>query len=286
MFSKRTVIITVVIMLLAFCVIGLSLSGKRGRTSYGSSVAIYFVAPFQKGFTHSIRFVKNLWRHYFFLASVAKTNDALKRELSHATERVNQCNETELSNARLRSLLNFRETINRQVVAAEVISKDPSPWFKSILIDKGSSDGLKKGVPVVIPEGVVGLVTDISTHYSKVLLVVDQNSAVDALVQRTRARGIIKGGTAGRCLFKYVLRKHDIVESDIVVSSGLDGVFPKGLRVGTVSNVTRRNSGIFQEVTVIPYVDFEKLEEVLVILNLPRYAPAYYDHFKSGVSER
>ncbi|OQY59957.1 MAG: hypothetical protein B6245_03935 [Desulfobacteraceae bacterium 4572_88] len=197
MFSKRTVIITGVIMLFAFCVIGLSLSGKRGRTSYGSGAAIYFVAPFQKGFTR-----------------------------------------------------------------------------------------LKKSVPVVIPEGVVGLVTDISTHYSKVLLLVDQNSAVDALVQRTRARGIIKGGTAGRCLFKYVLRKHDIVESDIVVSSGLDGVFPKGLRVGTVSNVTRRNSGIFQEVTVIPYVDFEKLEEVLVILNLPRYAPAYYDHFKSGVSER
>jgi rod shape-determining protein MreC len=122
----------------------------------------------------------------------------------------------------------------------------------------------------VVPKGIAGQVTEVSSHYSKVLLIIDPNSAVDALVQSDRARGIIKGDAAGRCLFKYVLRKNDIAVGDIVVSSGLDGVFPKGLAVGKVSSIFKPKAGIFQEVTVTPYVDFEKLEEVLVVLNPKR----------------
>ena len=153
--------------------------------------------------------------------------------------------------------LKFKKNIDERVLAAEVIAKDPSPWFKTVLIDKGNHDGVEKGMAVVIPEGIAGQTTEVSAHYSKVLLIIDHNSAVDALVQRDRARGIIKGGSAGQCLFKYVLRKHDVVVDDIVVSSGLDGVFPKGLPVGYVSGVIKPKSGIFQEVTVTPYVDFE-----------------------------
>jgi rod shape-determining protein MreC len=113
----------------------------------------------------------------------------------------------------------------------------------------------------------VGQITEVSSHYSKVLLIIDPNSAVDALVQSDRARGIIKGDAAGELILKYVLRKSDIAVSDTVVSSGLDGVFPKGLAVGQVSGVFKPKAGIFQEVTVTPFVDFEKLEEVLVVLN-------------------
>jgi rod shape-determining protein MreC len=105
--------------------------------------------------------------------------------------------------------------------------------------------------------------------YSKVLLIIDQNNAVDALVQRSRARGLVTGAAAGQCIFKYVLLKNDVKIGDTLISSGLDGVFPKGLRVGLVSNVIRSNAGIFQEVRVTPFVDFEKLEEVLVVLNPP-----------------
>ncbi|MBW2365959.1 MAG: rod shape-determining protein MreC [Deltaproteobacteria bacterium] len=133
------------------------------------------------------------------------------------------------------------------------------------------SDGLKKGLPVIIPEGIAGHITEVTSHYAKVLLIFDQNSAVDAFVQRTRARGIVKGETTGRCVLKYVLQKHDIRVGDTVVSSGWDGVFPKGLRIGYVSKVVKRTSGIFQEIKVTPYVDFDNLEEVLVILNPPDY---------------
>ena len=96
-------------------------------------------------------------------------------------------------------------------------------------------------------------------------MLIDPNSAVDALVQQTRARGIVKGGGPDYCVFDYVLRKHEISVGDTVVSSGLDGVFPKGLRVGRISEIVRLNAGIFQKVSVTPYVDFEILEEVFII---------------------
>jgi rod shape-determining protein MreC len=144
---------------------------------------------------------------------------------------------------------------------------DPSPWFRSIMIDKGFSDGIRKGFPVVVPEGVTGQIIEVTKHYSKVLLLTDRNSAVDSLVQKTRARGIIRGSSEQLLSFQYVLRKYEIHKGDTVISSGLDGVFPKGLRVGRVQDIVRKNSSIFQEVSVIPFVDFEKLEEVMVILS-------------------
>lgn len=225
------------------------------------------VSPFQKAASGSIRFVRDIWRHYFFLVNVSKENETYKQALNRAVEKNIHYKELKLSNARLRKLLDFQKTITNRVLAAEVIGKDPSPWFKTVLIDKGKDDGIEKGMAVVIPEGIAGQTTEISDHYSKVLLIIDHNSAVDALAQRGRARGVIQGATAGRCLFKYVLRKHDIAMNDIVVSSGLDGVFPKGLAIGYVSEVIKPKAGIFQKVMVTPYVDFEKLEEVLVILN-------------------
>ena len=106
---------------------------------------------------------------------------------------------------------------------------------------------------------------EVAAKYAKVLLIIDQNSAVDGLVQRTRSRGVIQGDPSGECNFKYVLRKHNVIMGDTVVSSGLDGVFPKGLRIGQVSEITKLNAGIFQEIIVTPYVDFEKLEEVLIV---------------------
>ncbi|MBW1727294.1 MAG: rod shape-determining protein MreC [Deltaproteobacteria bacterium] len=256
-----------VIVLIAVNIIILSVS-NRYYQSYGPGrIAISLIAPFQEAVSRSIRFVKDIWVHYFFLVETAKENDIYKKSLSHAVEKDNLHKELKLSNNRLRSLLNFQKSITNKVIAAEVIGKDSSPWFNTIMIDKGKDDGVKKGAAVVIPEGIVGQVAEVSTNYSKVLLIIDHNSAVDALVQRTRARGIIKGSSSDRCLFKYVLRKKSVVVGDTVVSSGLDGVFLKGLPVGQVSGVIRPNSGIFQEVSVTPYVDFEKLEEVLVVLN-------------------
>jgi rod shape-determining protein MreC len=267
MFSKKMVLIVGVIILIIVNVILLSITSKRQSTFGLGRVGLSFVAPFQELITRSVRFSRGIWQNYFFLVSVAHENETLKSSLNQFIEKNNETHEIELANKRLRNLLNFQKTPTNPVVAAEVIGKDPSGWFKTVIIDKGRSDGLQKGLPVVLPTGIAGQVIEVSGHYAKVMLIIDRNSAVDALVQRSRARGIIKGASADKCRFEYVLRKHDVQIGDIVIASGLDGVYPKGLRIGRVSDLGERSSDIFYEITVTPFVDYEKLEEVLVILH-------------------
>ena len=266
MFSKKMVLIVGVIILITVNVILLSFTSKSQSTFGLGRVGLSLVSPFQELVTRSIRFARDLWEHYFFLVAVAHENENLKKSLNQFIGKNNQWHEIDLANSRLRNLLNFQKAPTNKVVAAEVIGKDPSGWFKTIIIDKGRSDGLAKGLPVVLPTGIVGQVIEAAGHYSKVMLVIDRNSAVDALVQRSRARGIIKGESADQCRFEFVLRKHDVQIDDTVIASGLDGVYPKGLRIGRVADISQRNSDIFYEITVAPFVDYEKLEEVLVIL--------------------
>lgn len=267
MFSKKMIMTLGVIVLIIANITILTLSSKRRSSSFEvGRFAVSMTAPFQTAVSFSMRSLRDLWLHYFSLVSAAQENSMLRRELAVEKSRSNNCVEIELTNKRLRNFFNFQETPSREFVAAEVTGKDSSSWFKTIIVDKGVSDGVRKGAPVVSPEGIVGQVVDVSGSYSKVLLITDRNNAVDALVQNTRARGIIKGGASGGCVFEYALRKDRIDVDDVIVSSGLDGVYPKGLRIGRVEGVVKRNSGIFQKVLVRPFVNFEKLEDVLIML--------------------
>jgi rod shape-determining protein MreC len=251
-------------------IVVLSLSSSRIPSHGIGRIALIFVAPVQSVVTDSIRALRNSWHTYFAHISAAQQNAILKRELRQAVARIGRFHEIELANIRLRKLLDFKISLGDQSVAAEVVGKDPSPWYRTIIINKGHRDGLRKGLPVGVPAGVAGQVTDISAHYAKVMLIIDRNSAVDAFVQRTRARGIIKGESTLSCVFQYALRKDEVKVGDKIVASGLDGVYPKGMPIGEVTGVVKRAAGIFQEVTVTPYVDFEKLEEILVILTPPK----------------
>ena len=258
------------IILIAVNIIILSVNSQdRTPSTRIGQVALFFISPFQNLASDSIHLVQDIWRHYFNLVGVSKKNDNLVNALKAANEKNNRLRELELSHSRLQSLLDFKTNLESQVIAAVVVGKDPSPWLKTVVIDKGTDEGVQRGMPVVTPDGIAGLVIDASDSYAKVLLITDQNSALDALTQTTRARGIVKGEFSGKLRLDFVLRRHDITAEDIIITSGLDGVFPKGLRVGYVQEVIKPNSGIFQEVSVTPYVDFEKLEEVLVIIDTP-----------------
>ncbi len=270
MLSKRMLVIAGVIFLFAASIVVLSLSSSRIPTHGVGRIALIFVAPVQGVVTETIGALKGTWHTYFAHISAAQENSRLRKELQHAVARINRFQEIELANIRLRQLLDFKISLETQSIAAEVVGKDPSPWYRTVVINKGRSAGVRKGLPVGVPEGVAGQVTDASAQYAKVMLIIDRNSAVDAFVQRTRARGIIKGESTSRCVFQYALRKDEVKVGDKIVASGLDGVFPKGMPIGEVSGVVRRAAGIFQEVTVTPHVDFEKLEEVLVILTPPK----------------
>jgi rod shape-determining protein MreC len=266
MFSRKMMVIVGVLVLIAATIIFISINSRRSPLSDPSGgIAVGFFAPFQDAFASAAGFVTGIWRNYFALVGVAEEAQELRRRLRQAQADLNQFEETRQANRRLRNLLNFRTRTIGAAIAAEVVGRDPSPWFKTIIINKGNLDGVVKASPVVVPEGIVGLVVAATAHYAKVLLIIDQNSAVDAKVQATRARGIVKGDPTGRGSFNYVLRKHDISLGDSVITSGLDGVFPKGLPIGRVSEIVRLSAGIFQEIAITPYVDFETLEEVLVL---------------------
>ena len=266
MFSKKMVLVVVLIALFGASILLLALSSRRPSIAMGPGrVSIPVVAPFQKMVVHTVRYFRDIWEHYFFLVSLSEENRDLHRQAAEARALKSRCEETALENQRLRRLLNLRAQMDQPLIAAVVISKDPSPWFQTLLVDKGADQGVAKGMPVITPDGVVGLIIGTTGDYAKVMLITDPNSAVDAVVQNSRVRGILKGGTSGYCVFDFVLRKHDLAVSEVVVTSGMDGVFPKGLPVGAITDIFKYESGIFQDVTVTPYVDFERLEEVLIV---------------------
>jgi len=270
MFSKKTVLILVGILLVTVNILLLAITTRRppsaGVDAGIGRVMMAFAAPFQGLATRAANAVEGVWRDYFFLVSVSRENQELKQKLGQAVQANVQQRELELENNRLRELLGFKRSLPGPAIAAQVIGKDPSAWFKTVILDKGRLDGVQPGLPAVTSRGVVGQIVEASSYQSRLLLIIDRNSAADALVQRTRARGIVKGTSGDECYLDYVMHEDDVRVGDLVVSSGFDGVYPKGLLMGTVTAVNFQGSDFFKEVRITPVVDFDKLEEVLIIL--------------------
>ena len=240
--------------------------GKGPEWSSAEKALVQLTAPLQKFFVGTIHTTRDIWEHYFFLVQTRQENLLLKERISRLTLENSRYQELLLANQRLQKLLNFQESTEEPLLPARVIGWDSSGLFKSIIIDKGQDDGLMINMPVVNSEGVVGRVISGSPHYAQVLLITDQNSAIDGLVQRSRGRGTVKGRGAGECFFDYVIKTCDIKQGDGIVTSGMGGVFPKGLSLGKVMEINDSPYKFFREVKVAPAVDFSKLEEVLIIL--------------------
>ncbi len=243
----------------------LTMSSKESVDENGiERVAMTLIAPFQMAVSTSVKAIESVWTDYFCTVTSAKENINLKKKLSDIDRIKSRLRELEFENHRLKLLVNFTRSVDFTFVAAQVIARDPSPWFKTIMVDKGANDGLSKGLPVVVSEGVVGHVIKVAPNYSRILLITDRNSAVDALVQNSRVRGIVKGDSSKKCFFRYALRNDKIQIGEIVISSGFDQIFPKGLKVGEVIDVKKEPSQLFQKIIIKTCVDFDKLEEVLV----------------------
>ena len=271
MFSRKTMLIAGVLFLFTITGIVFSFNYIR-KSSFHPAVVetvLFFVAPVQDVVSRTTGFAENIWTRYFNLVSAARENETLRRKLAEAENNIHLCRESKLLNERLDSFLDFREEITYETVIADVVGREPSAWYQSIIINKGKADGVRVGLPVMVPQGIVGQVTGVSGGYAKVLLIIDRNNSVDAMIQRTRARGIVQGLSSSVCHFEFALHKSDITTGDIAITSGFDGVFPKGLQIGRVSKIIRRSSGIFQEIEITPFVDFHRIEEVMVILNPP-----------------
>lgn len=248
-------------------VIAIDTSSRTPRDyKFYDKVIIAMTAPIQVLISWTLEQVSSAYYNYFYLLHTRQGNLLLLQENRKLLTQIAFLRETEKENLRLRKLLRFVEEFKFETVAARVIAKDISTEFRALRINRGESSGVKKNMAVVTNEGVVGKVIRTTSESADVVTILDLLSAVDAIDERSRARGIVEGRTEDICELKYTLRTDDIQRGDTLISSPLGGVFPKGIPVGTVSEVHRKPFGITQEVEVRPSVDFSKLEEVLVVL--------------------
>jgi rod shape-determining protein MreC len=222
------------------------------------------MAPLQRSAAAVERMVSGSWHGVADLLSARGENVALRARVRLLEQELDRLAEVGLENGRLRALLDFRETLQGDLLTARVVGRDASDVSRTLTIDRGESDGVTRGAAVLAPQGVVGQVFLVSRHAARVLLVSDHNSGIDAFVQRTRARGIVQGTVDAGCALKYVKRTEDVQVGDTLVTSGLDGIFPKGMPIGRVTAIDKRGQGLFQSADVAPRVDFDQLEEVLV----------------------
>jgi len=256
-----------IVLLLLFALVLMSLRAKqRGGVEFFDALLMEICSPFQKATTLTVKTVQGTFRQYVFLVNLEKENRVLKQKIAELQEENHRMKEMKLTNERMRQLLQFREKNSPSMIGAEVIGQDPSSWFKSVTIDKGEGDGVKKGMAVISPTGVIGQVLKTAPHYATVLLVTDYNSAIDCIVQRTRAKAILEGIGENRCQLKYLLRANEAAVGDVVVTSGLGGNFPKGLMLGEIKKIDKRGHGVFQYAELVPSVDLTQLEEVFVIM--------------------
>jgi rod shape-determining protein MreC len=274
LFRRYHLFVFIILLLLAALILMSLRAKQRKGVEFFDALLMEICSPFQKASTVVIKTIQGTFQQYVFLVNLEQENRKLKQKVVELEAENHQMKELRLANERLRQLLQFREKNSPAMVGAEVIGQDPSSWFKSVTIDKGEKDGVKQGMAVVSPSGVIGRILKTAPHYATVLLITDYNSAVDSIVQRTRAKAIVEGKGENRCQLKYLLRTEEVAVGDAVVTSGLGGSFPKGLMVGEIKKVDKKSHGVFQYAELVPSVDFTQLEEVFVIMEpLPSSPP-------------
>ena len=233
----------------------------------------------QRTLSGGITGVRRVWGSYVALRHVKAENEELKRQLGDVQIAMQQQSALADRARGLEKLLELRDHLNLTTTGAQIIGAAASPDFRTLTIDKGTRDGLRPDMAVVAPEGVVGRIVVPSTRSAKVQLLIDRNAAAGVIVERTRAQGVVVGGGEDRLQMQYVSEASDVAVGDLVVTSGIDTIYPKGLVVGRVESV-EKNGPAFKRIVVKPAVNFSQLEEVLVVLT-----PTPAKEASAGVSE-
>ena len=224
--------------------------------------AVTPVASLSRAMTRSL---SETWSSYVDLVGVRQEREWLRNRVRNLEREVDASQQVQLENERLTALLDLRAALGGMPVAARVTGIGASPLFHTATLDRGTSQGITAGMAVLAREGVVGRVVAASPNASRVLLLEDPASGVDAIVQRSRARGILEGGSNGRFRLKYIKPDEELRLGDLVVTSGFDQIFPRGMALGQIVALRAAPDGLFQTAEVLPAVDFGKLAEVLVL---------------------
>jgi len=258
------IIFVMIILIASLIMIVYNLKYDTGK-NFLRKIALETVAPVYGVLSSSIRSVQDAWTRYILLVGIQEENRNLKKKINELKAVLVSYQEGYQEAQRLKKLLAITDHDPYRFVTAKVIGREQAALSRTVLINKGLSDGLKNGMPVIAYPGLIGRLVDVSWHVSRVLLFVDENSNIAAIVQRNRTQGIISGAGSQGMILKYISKTQDVQTGDIIISSGMGGVFPKGWLIGQVINVDRQNAGLFLKIKVAPFVDFAKLEELLIL---------------------
>ena len=237
---------------------------SRSGGSILESMTFGVFAEAQRSISAGFSSVRDVWENYAGLRNVKQQNEELVRQLHEAQIAVQEQRALADRTRTLERLLDLRDRSNLQTVAAEIIAAGASPDFRTVTLDKGTHDGIGPDMAVIAPAGVVGRIVMPSGRAAKVQLLVDRNAAAGALIERSRAQGVVTGGGDDQLTLEYVSEIADVMVGDLVVTSGIDGIYPKGYVIGAVDAVEKSGSS-YKKITVRPAVDFRSLEEVLIV---------------------
>ncbi len=254
---------------LALLSLHLALTDKRtsARGSLANEILSVAFSPFQRLMLGTHDAVTGVWSDYIYLVQAHEENTALKRALAAMNDENNRLREEVNLNSRLRKVLEYKDGAGFKTIAASVTGYHTDRWTRTINIDKGAKDGISKDLAVITPLGVLGMVIEVNGHTSKVLLDTDTRSNIDAIIQRTRVRGVAEGSGGDTLVLKYIQQEQtdDVRIGDALLTSGLTGIFPKGLVVGEVSRIEQSPDSFFKYIEVRPATDINDVEEVLVV---------------------
>jgi rod shape-determining protein MreC len=265
----RDFFICVILLGLPFLFLHSNLKDPTKHNAF-DKVVLKLSTPIQYISSMVARTVSDVWGSYIYLVDVREENEFLKLENQRLRKLNQKAGELQMENVRLRNMLEFKESSKHKLLAAQVIGKETSPFFKvmRISIDRGSSK-VKPGMAVVTNDGLVGQIDEVWDKYSDVLLAVDPKSSIDVYIERNKSRGLLKGtgdSSQYECKIEYLLKTDEVQVGDVVVTSGMDRQFPEGVEVGKISKLRKREFGLFQEAWVQPSVDFSRVRDVFVMV--------------------
>ena len=255
-------IITLLLFLVLFWLATLQV--RAGRFTFMEKPVLAVSGFFERIITKAFSAVKSAGEGYAFLVKTRRENIRLREDVERLKLENAITNELLIENDRLRDLLGFKRLQPPSAVTAQIIGKDASPASRTVTINKGAADGLEKGMAVITAAGVVGKVQTVLAGTAKVMLLTDPLSTLAVRVQRNREEGLLEGRLE-RCSLKYVSYYADIQEGDLLVTSGLDGIYSQGLPVARVTKVTKHEASAYQVVVAEPAVRLSRLEEALVL---------------------
>jgi rod shape-determining protein MreC len=257
-------------------VLGLAVQVKRTTDTESSRLiriwAVDSVTPFEKVLNWMHNSSWNIWHNYFYLRGVRAENRGLKAEIERLRLEQIRLNEDAAQARRLQALFAFKEQFISQTRPAQIIGSSGSEQSRAIYIDKGESDGLKPDMAVITADGIVGKVLKVFHSTSQVLLIDDQSSGVGGILEKSRLQGIVRGTRSGEVVLEHIMSDNPVQPGEVVRTSGGDRIFPKGLPVGTVSQVGN-GPDLFLTIRVRPAANLSKLEEVLVVTKLVEQEP-------------